>query len=216
MDVDTLHRALGQTRRQPLDVGISTRPPTPSERERPVEFDTMQSHYHLAYREEEREMLPLCDEEDIGVIPWGPLGDGFLTLPFDDLEQTDRGDPENFHNPTADYTRGGGKEINERVAELADEYGVTMAQIALAWQFQNEYVDAPIVGTISISHLQESVEALDINLSDADIPYLEEPYEPQPIIGHERRLGEWFDERRASRPVKIHIIYYKIVFIPSQ
>jgi aryl-alcohol dehydrogenase-like predicted oxidoreductase len=156
-----------------------------SERENLVQFETMQNHYHLAYREEEREMLPLCKEEDIGVIPWGPLGQGFLTRPFDELERTDRGDPENFHNPTADYTRGGGREINERVAELAADYGVTMAQIALAWQFQNEYVDAPIVGTTSVKHLEEAVEALEIDLSNSDIAYLEEPYEPQPVIGHE-------------------------------
>ncbi|EMA64853.1 aldo/keto reductase [Halorubrum kocurii] len=156
-----------------------------SEREGLVEFETMQNHYHLAYREEEREMMPLCDREDIGVIPWGPLGQGFLTRPVDELERTDRGDPENFHNPTAEYGRGGGEEINERVAELADEHGVTMAQIALAWQFQNEYVDAPIVGTTSIDHLEEAVEALEIDLSDSDIAYVEEPYEPQPVIGHE-------------------------------
>jgi aryl-alcohol dehydrogenase-like predicted oxidoreductase len=156
-----------------------------SERENLVQFETMQNHYHLAYREEEREMLPLCKEEDIGVIPWGPLGQGFLTRPFDELERTDRGDPDNFHNPTADYTRGGGREINERVAELAADYGVTMAQIALAWQFQNEYVDAPIVGTTSVKHLEEAVEALEIDLSNSDIAYLEEPYEPQPVIGHE-------------------------------
>ncbi|EMA59734.1 aldo/keto reductase [Halorubrum lipolyticum] len=156
-----------------------------SEREGLVRFETMQNHYHLAYREEEREMLPLCDREDMGVIPWGPLGQGFLTRPFDELERTDRGDPENFHNPTADYDRGGGREINERVSELADENGVTMAQIALAWQFQNESVDAPIVGTTSIGHLEEAVEALEIDLSDSDVAYLEEPYEAQPIIGHE-------------------------------
>lgn len=156
-----------------------------SEGERLVQFETMQNHYHLAYREEEREMLPLCDREDIGVIPWGPLGQGFLTRPFDSLEQTERGDPDNFHNPTADYARGGGREINERVVELAEEYGVTMAQIALAWQFQNEYVDAPVVGTTSIEHLEQAVEALTIDLSDSDVQYLEEPYEPQPIIGHE-------------------------------
>jgi len=68
---------------------------------------------------------------------------------------------------------------------LPRNYGVTMAQIALAWQFQNEYVDAPVVGTTSIEHLEQAVEALTIDLSDSDVQYLEEPYEPQPIIGHE-------------------------------
>jgi aryl-alcohol dehydrogenase-like predicted oxidoreductase len=156
-----------------------------SEREGLVSYETMQNHYHLAYREEEREMLPLCDAEDIGVVPWGPLGQGFLARPYEELERTARGDPENFHNPTPEYERGGGREINERVEELADEYGATMAQIALAWQYQNDSVDAPIVGTTSVEHLEEAVAALEISLSSPDVEYLEEPYEPQPVIGHE-------------------------------
>ncbi len=94
-----------------------------SEREELVNYETMQNHYHLAYREEEREMLPLTQEVNIGVIPWEPLGEGFLTRPFDELEATDRGDPENSHNLTDQYTRGG-REINERVQELAAEHGV--------------------------------------------------------------------------------------------
>ena len=155
-----------------------------SDREGLVSYETMQNHYNAAYREEEREMLPLCDKNDVGVIPWGPLGQGFLARPFDDLQRTQRGDPENHHNPTPEYERGGGEEINERVQELADDHGVTMAQIALAWQYRNEYVDAPIVGTTSIEHLEQAVEALDIDLSDSDVEYLEEPYEPQPVIGH--------------------------------
>ncbi|AGN01925.1 aldo/keto reductase [Salinarchaeum sp. Harcht-Bsk1] len=154
-----------------------------SEREDLVSFETMQNHYHLAYREEERDMLPLCDRNDVGVIPWGPLGQGFLTRPVSELEETARGDPENFHNPTDEYERGGGREINARLEELAADKGVTMAQIALAWQFQNEYVDAPIVGTTSVEHLEDAVEALEIDLSDSDVEYLEEPYEPQPIVG---------------------------------
>ena len=155
-----------------------------SERADLASYETMQNHYHAAYREEEREMLPLCDKNDVGVIPWGPLGQGFLARPFDDLQRTQRGDPENHHNPTPEYERGGGEEINERVQELAEDHGVTMAQIALAWQYRNEYVDAPIVGTTSIEHLEQAVEALDIDLSDSDAEYLEAPYEPQPIIGH--------------------------------
>jgi len=154
-----------------------------SEREDLVSYETMQNHYHLAYREEERDMLPMCDNEDIGVIPWGPLGQGFLTRPFEELAETDRGDPENFHNPTSEYERGGGREINERLQEVAADHGVTMAQVALAWQYQNEYVTAPIVGTTSVEHLEDAVEALEIDLSASDIAYLEDPYEPQPIIG---------------------------------
>ncbi|WP_254274567.1 aldo/keto reductase [Haloarcula marina] len=148
-------------------------------------FVAMQNHYHLAYREEEREVLPLCQEEGIGVIPWGPLGQGFLTRPLEELQATTRGDPENHHNPTPEYGAGGGQEINERVQELAADYGVSMAQLSLAWLLHKEWVTSPIVGTTSIEHLEEAVEAVEIDLSDADIDYLEEPYEPLAIIGHE-------------------------------
>ena len=96
-------------------------------------FQTMQNHYHLAYREEEREVLSLCEQEDIGVIPWGPLGQGYLTRPHDELRTTTRGDPENHHNPTPEYDAGGGREINERVQELDDDRDVSMAQLSLAW-----------------------------------------------------------------------------------
>ena len=154
-----------------------------SEREDLVSYETMQNHYHLAYREEERDVLPLCDRNEMGVMPWGAIGQGFLARPVEELEETARGDPENFHNPTDEYERGGGREINARVQELAQEKGVTMAQIALAWQFQNEYVDAPIVGTTSVEHLEDAVEALEIDLSQSDVEYLEAPYEPQPVVG---------------------------------
>ncbi len=99
-----------------------------SEREGLASFETMQNHYHLAYREEERDMLPMCDKNDIAVIPWGPLGQGYLTRPVDDLESTTRGDPENRHNPAPEYDRGGGREINARIQELAADKGVTMAR----------------------------------------------------------------------------------------
>ena len=149
------------------------------------QFATMQNHYHLAYREEEREMLPLCQREGIGVIPWGPLGQGYLTRPLQELQSTARGDPENHHNPTPEYGAGGGKAINERVRELADEYGVSMAQLSLAWLLHKDWVTAPIVGTTSVEHLEEAAEAVEIDISDSDMAYLEEPYEPQPIIGHD-------------------------------
>lgn len=147
-------------------------------------FQTMQNHYALAYREEEREMLPLCETEQIGVVPWSPLAHGYLTRPHEEIDATTRGETTDplYEHP---YREGGGREINERVEELADENGVTMAQIALAWHFQNDWVDAPIVGTTSIKHLEEAVEALDIDLSTSDIEYLEEPYEPLPVSTHE-------------------------------
>ncbi len=147
-------------------------------------FVSMQNHYNVAYREEEREMLPLCDREGIAVIPWGPLGQGYLARPDEELEATTRGDPENHHNPTPGYRRGGGTEINARVRELAEEKDRTMAQISLAWLLHKEWVTAPIVGTTSIQHLEEAAEATDIDLSDSELTYLEEPYEPLETIGH--------------------------------
>ncbi len=150
-----------------------------------TEFETMQNHYNAAYREEEREVLPLAQEEGMGVIPWGPLGQGFLARPHEELESTTRGDPENHHNPTAAYGENGGEEINERIQELAADRGVSMAQISLAWLLHQEPVTAPIVGTTSVEHLEDAVEAVELDLSESDIEYIEEPYEPKEIIGHQ-------------------------------
>ncbi|QLG50842.1 aldo/keto reductase [Natrinema halophilum] len=147
-------------------------------------FATMQNHYNLVYREEEREMLPLCQNEDVGVLPWSPLARGYLTRPHEEIDATTRGETEErmYDHP---YREGGGATINERVAELADDRGVTMAQIALSWLLHKDWVDAPIVGTTSVEHLEQAVEALDITLSDSDIKYLEEPYDPVPVSGHD-------------------------------
>ena len=155
-----------------------------SEREGYDRFVTMQNHYNLVYREEEREMLPQCEKAGVGVIPWSPLARGYLARPDDEVAATARGETEEhlYRHP---YREGGGAEINARVEELAAEKGVKMAQIALAWQFHKDWVDAPIVGTTSVEHLEDAVEALDIDLSDSDIEWLEEPYEPVRISGHE-------------------------------
>ncbi|APX97440.1 aldo/keto reductase [Natronorubrum daqingense] len=147
-------------------------------------FATMQNHYNVFYREEEREMLPLCRTEDVGVIPWSPLARGVGTRPLEDLESTTRGQTDEYLEQIP-YLDGGGEEINERIQELAAQKGVTMAQISLAWLLHKEWVDAPIVGTTSIDHLEEAVEALEIDLTASDMSYLEEPYEPLPIAGHE-------------------------------
>jgi aryl-alcohol dehydrogenase-like predicted oxidoreductase len=156
-----------------------------SDREGLARFETMQDLHHLTYREEEREMLPLCDRENVGVIPWSPLGAGYLTRPHEEFTATTRGVHEN-ENAEVPYDEGpGSKEINERVQELAADYGVTMAQIALAWHFENGDTTAPILGTSSIEHLEEAVEALEIDLTASDVTYLEEPYEPVPVYGHE-------------------------------
>jgi aryl-alcohol dehydrogenase-like predicted oxidoreductase len=146
-------------------------------------FVSMQNLYNLAYREEEREMLPLCAKEDVAVMPWSPLGAGYLTRPHDQFESTTRGEHEaDVGRP---YLEGGGVEVNERVEELADEKGVKMAQLSLAWLFHKEWVTTPILGTSSVDHLEDAVEALDVSLSDSDIEWLEEPYQPVRVSGHE-------------------------------
>ena len=147
-------------------------------------FATMQNHYNLVYREEERETLPLCAKEGVGVIPWSPLARGYLTRPHEEIDATTRGASEDrlYEHP---YREGGGPEVNERVEELANERNVSMAQIALSWLLHKEWVDAPIVGTTSVEHLEDAVEALDISLSESDIEHLEEPYEPVRVSGHD-------------------------------
>jgi len=149
-------------------------------------FVTMQNHYNLAYREEEREMLPLCQRNGIGAIPWSPLARGYLARPHEEIDATTRGQTDDLlAQRSGSYRGGNGDEINERVAELADEKGLTMAQVALAWLLHKDWVDAPIVGTTSVEHLEEAVEAVDVDLTDSEMDYLEEPYEPVPVVGHE-------------------------------
>ena len=148
------------------------------------QFRTMQNHYSLLYREEEREMLPFCQEENVAVIPWSPLARGYLARPHTEFDATARGAVDD-HAREHPYFEGNGREVNERVEELAAEEDATMAQIALAWLFHKDWVDAPIVGTTSVEHLEEAVGALDISLSDSDIGWLEDPYEPVRVSGHE-------------------------------
>jgi aryl-alcohol dehydrogenase-like predicted oxidoreductase len=146
-------------------------------------FVSMQNLYNLAYREEEREMGPLCARENIAVMPWSPLGAGYLTRPHEEFESTTRGEHEaEVGRP---YEEGGGIEVNERVQELAREKGVKMAQLSLAWLFHKEWVTTPILGTSSVDHLEDAVEALDVSLSESDIEWLEEPYQPVRVSGHE-------------------------------
>jgi aryl-alcohol dehydrogenase-like predicted oxidoreductase len=154
-------------------------------REGLASFETMQNLYHLTYREEEREMYPICETENVGVIPWSPLAAGYLTRPHEAFDATTRGEHEAVEQEVPYGEGPGSEEINRRVEELAERKGISMAQIALAWHFQNDYVDAPIVGTSSIEHLEDAVAALDVDLTDEDVAYLEEPYHPVPVYGHE-------------------------------
>ena len=147
-------------------------------------FETMQNHYNLVYREEERETLPLCQKEGLGVVPWSPMARGYLTRPHEEYTSTKRAETDDYARAHP-YAEGGGREINKRVEELADEKGVSMAQLSLSWLLHKEWVDAPIIGASKVEHLEDAVEALEVSLSDSDVEYLEDPYEPVPVSGHE-------------------------------
>lgn len=144
-------------------------------------FVSMQNHYNLMYREEEREMLPLCKEEKIGVIPYSPLASGRLTRDWE--ESTHRSETDLAQKAKYDATADADRLVVERVAEIADKRGLPRVQIALAWMLQKEPVTAPIVGATKISHLEHAVAALSVSLTPEEIAFLEEPYVPHPIIG---------------------------------
>lgn len=144
-------------------------------------FVSMQNYLNLLYREEEREMLPLCQEERIGVIPWSPLARGRLTRDWD--ENTSRSQTDEFGRSLYALTESTDKHIVERVADLAKTRGVPRAQIALAWVLQNNVVTAPIIGATKMNHLDDAVQALAIHLTPDEIQFLQEPYVPHPVLG---------------------------------
>ena len=146
-------------------------------------FVAMQNHYNLCYREEEREMIPLCQEENIGLIPWSPLARGFLSGRYKRgitsetaRYRSDKYFAERFFRPE-DF------DVVERAQEVAKEKDVSTAQIALAWLLQKG-VNAPIIGATKIEHIDEAVGAVDVRLSEDDVKRLEEPYKTHRIIGH--------------------------------
>jgi aryl-alcohol dehydrogenase (NADP+) len=147
-------------------------------------FVSMQNHYNLVYREEEREMMPLCRAEGVGVIPWSPLARGFLTggrkrEGFGDTKRAQTDDyAQSMYYQEADF------EIAGRVAELAQRREVSPAQIALAWLLHQPGVTCPIIGASKMHHLEEAVAALEIRLSAEDLTFLEERYQPHPVLGH--------------------------------
>lgn len=155
-----------------------------SERQDLTRYEVMQNHYNLLYREEEREMLPYCEKQDIAIMTYSPLARGNLAMPFDAFQETERSESDPWAH-SYPYREGGGAEINDRVADLASEKGATMAQISLAWLLHKDRVDTPIIGADSVEHLEQSVEALEIELEPGELDYLEEPYEPLPVAGHE-------------------------------
>ena len=146
-------------------------------------FVSMQNHLNLIYREEEREMLPLCKEEKIGVIPYSPLAGGRLTR--HDQETTHRSETDQIAKAKYDATAETDRLIVERLAEIAEKRGVPRVQIALAWLLQKEPVTAPIIGATKMSHLEDAVSALSIKLTPEEIASLEEPYVPHRIVGYQ-------------------------------
>jgi len=149
-----------------------------------IRFASMQNHYNLIYREEEREMLPLCLEEGIGVIPWSPLARGFLAgnRRKEDRGATARAKTDEFAHQL--YYADDDFVVADRVVEVAGRLGVKPTQVALAWLLAKPGVTAPIVGASKIAHLDEAVESLKIQLSPEDIKHLEEPYKPHRVLGH--------------------------------
>ena len=144
-------------------------------------FVTMQNYVNLLYREEEREMLPLCEAEGVGVIPWSPLARGRLTRDWDDT--TERSQTDQFGKTLYEKTADADRKVVEAVAAIAAERGVARAQIALAWVMAKDAVSAPIVGASKIGHLDDALAALDIDLSDDEIDRLEAPYVPHAVVG---------------------------------
>jgi aryl-alcohol dehydrogenase-like predicted oxidoreductase len=146
-------------------------------------FVSMQNHYNLCYREEEREMIPLCKDQGIAIIPWSPLARGFLSgkykrghMPHSLRAKSDRHLPDRFFKPE-DF------DVVERAEEVAREKGVTTSQVALAWLL-SKGVTAPIIGATKVEHVEEAVSATELKLSDDDVKRLEEPYKIHPILGH--------------------------------
>ena len=141
-------------------------------------FISMQDHYNLLYREEEREMFGLCLDQNIGVIPWSPLARGRLTRPWD--EQTERAQTDEFGKTL--YVASD-QQIVEAVAQIADERGVSRAQVALAWMLSKPVVTAPIIGASKLEHLDDAIAALELKLSEDEIARLEAPYAPHAVAG---------------------------------
>jgi aryl-alcohol dehydrogenase (NADP+) len=147
-------------------------------------FVTMQNHYNLVYREEEREMIPFCRAEGVGLIPWSPLARGFLagTHRPGDFGDTTRAKTDDFGQGL--YYQEADFRVVERVTELARRKGVSNMQIALAWLLHQPGITAPIIGATKLEHLEDTVKAVEVKLAAEELQFLAEPYKPHPILGH--------------------------------
>lgn len=149
-----------------------------------AKFVSMQNHYNLVYREEEREMIPLCIDQGVGLIPWSPMARGFFAgnRKRGGGGDTTRANSDPFANEM--YFRENDFTVADRAAEVAKERNITSSQIALAWVLNKAYIASPIIGSSKIEHLDQAIAALDIKLSDEENKRLEELYQPHPILGH--------------------------------
>jgi aryl-alcohol dehydrogenase (NADP+) len=147
-------------------------------------FVSMQNHYNLVYREEEREMIPLCVDQGVGLIPWSPMARGFFAKnrARGGGGETARAKSDPFANGL--YFRDEDFVVADIVNQMADARGVTGSQLALAWLLNKPHVTAPIIGTTRMEQFDQAIAALDIKLSDDEVKQLEEPYKPHPILGH--------------------------------
>jgi len=147
-------------------------------------FVSMQNHYNLVYREEEREMIPLCIDQGVGLIPWSPLARGFLAgnRKRGGGGETSRAKVDDFAERM--YFRDEDFTVVERAQEIAEKHGVTSAQVALAWMLGKPHITAPIIGASKMKHLEEAISALDVSLSKDEVASLEEAYQPHPVLGH--------------------------------
>jgi len=146
-----------------------------------TKFVSMQNHYNLIYREEEREMIPLCKDPKIALIPWSPLAGGRLTHPWG--TKTPRVEIDEVSKWVWDSCNALDKVVVDNLERVAKERGVSMAQEALAWMLSKPFITSPIVGTTAVKHVEEAVAALDIKLSDDEIKALEKPYVTHPVLG---------------------------------
>ncbi|MHB8567281.1 MAG: aldo/keto reductase [Nitrososphaerales archaeon] len=149
-----------------------------------IRFASMQNHYNLCYREEEREMIPLCKDQGIALIPWGPLAGGFLSGKYKRNEKPDSPRYRTSKLLSSRYFRPDDYDVLDAVQALAREKGTTPAQIALAWLLHRG-VTAPIIGATKIRHVEEAIESIDIKLTSDDMKRLEAPYKLRQIEGHE-------------------------------
>ncbi len=146
-------------------------------------FISMQNYVNLLYREEEREMLPLCRDAGVGAIPWSPLARGRLTRPWNTA--TARSQSDQFGSSLYAATEASDREVVGEVGKVAAERGIPMAQVALAWLLARPSIAAPIVGVTKMAQLEEALGALDVTLSIEETAALEAPYVPHPVMGHE-------------------------------